>query len=42
MKQNPKSRLSFIIRDPNEIYHSKGINSTALGKNYKSEDQSDI
>ena len=33
-KQPLKSRLSFVLRDPNEFSHSKGINSVVLGKSY--------
>ena len=33
-----RTRLSFILRDKNEFYHSKGINSLAMGKSYEKVD----
>ena len=30
----PRTRLSFILRDKNEFYHSKGINSLTMGRAY--------
>lgn len=31
----PRTRLSFILRDRNEFYHSKGINSLTMGRCYE-------
>ena len=38
MRQNAKSRLSFILRDRNEIQHSKEINSIELGRSFNNDD----
>lgn len=38
MRQNSKSRLSFILRDRNEIQHSKEINSIELGRSFQNDD----
>jgi len=34
-KAKSKTRLSFVLRDQDEFFHSKGINSLALGRSYE-------
>ena len=38
MRQNSKSRLSFILRDREEIQHSKEINSIELGRSFSNDE----